>query len=194
MALILASKSAIRATLLRNAGLTFECCPAHFDENALKQQGLPPTDLAQRLAEEKALEISRLKPTFYVLGADQVLSFQGQRFDKPRSRLEAKTHLQQLSGQTHHLISGVSLALGGKILWSFTQSAALTMWHFDDAFLDHYLESVGDAVLETVGGYHLEGRGSQLFQAIEGDYFTILGLPLLPLLEKFRAQSLNFFS
>jgi septum formation protein len=190
--LILASGSAIRRSLLRNAGLDFEVEPAQIDERsvtaALEREhpdsGLP--ELASRLAEVKAMDVSRRHPDALVIGADQMLDIDGRLGTKAGSRTEARRALQQMRGRAHQLHSGVALVENGGTLWRSTCSATLTMRNFSDAWLDSYLDRAGDAVLTSVGSYQLEGLGIQLFEQIEGDYFTILGLPLLPVLAKLR--------
>lgn len=191
--LILASASAIRAQLLRNAGYDFQVYPADIDEDILKKQISDPAKLAQTLSEEKSLIISKLYPKAYVIGADQTLSFQGQLLSKASTQAEAKATLKALRGHVHHLISGVSLARGGEILWSATDQASLTMRSFDEAYVEKYITALGDDCLKTVGGYYLEGLGSHLFDHIQGDYFTILGLPLLSLQKALRAYHIEGF-
>lgn len=191
--LILASASAIRAQLLRNAGYNFQVHPADIDEDILKHQISDPVDLAHRLSEEKSLNISRLYPKAYVVGADQTLSFQGQLLSKASTQAEAKATLKALRGHVHHLISGISLARGGEILWSATDQATLTMRSFNDDYAEKYIAALGDECLKTVGGYYLEGLGSHLFDHIQGDYFTILGLPLLSLQKALRAYQIEGF-
>lgn len=190
--LILASGSAVRANLLRNAGLVFEARDSLVDEDALKKkfaesdaEGDADT-LAVRLAEEKALAVGRAEPAAVVIGADQILSCDALRFDKPRDMTEARANLTMFRGRTHTLHSGIALVKGGDIVWSHSDRAHLTMRSFSDAFLDRYLAMLGEKVRASVGCYQLEGPGIQLFDRIEGDYFTILGLPLLPLLAELR--------
>lgn len=195
-ALILASGSAVRARLLRDAGLDFEVRDSRVDEEAVKKKfaesdggsGIEDvTDtLAQALAGEKALAVSRAEPTAFVVGADQILSCDTLRFDKPRDMAEARANLARFRGRTHTLHSAAALARGGEIVWSHCDRARLTMRGFSDAFLDRYLATLGEKVRASVGCYQLEGPGIQLFERIEGDYFTILGLPLLALLAELR--------
>jgi septum formation protein len=194
--LILASASTVRQTLLRNAGLSFEAVDSRADEDAIKERfaagDLAPdaaTDaLAVKLAEEKALAVSARFPAALVIGADQILSCAGKRYDKPKSIAEARANLLEFRGRPHILHSGLVLAAEGSILWRHSARATLTMRDFSDAFLDRYLAEVGSMVMKSVGCYQLEGPGVQLFEKIEGDYFSILGLPLLPLLAELRAQ------
>ncbi|MGB3809024.1 MAG: Maf family protein [Parvibaculum sp.] len=188
--LILASGSAVRATLMRNAGLAFTVQDSRVDEDAVKQNfaGGDADALACRLAEEKALAVSRAEAGSLVVGADQILSCDGARFDKPRDMAEARANLQRFRARTHILHSGVVLALDGEIVWRHSAQAHLTMREFSDGFLDWYLDKLGEKVRTSVGCYQLEGPGIQLFDKIEGDYFTILGLPMLPLLGELRRR------
>lgn len=192
MSLILASGSRIRAELLKNAGLEFEVEPSEIDERAVEapllEAGFSPDDLASVLAEAKAQDVSSRRPEKLVIGADQILAFDGARHTKPEDMAAARRQLLKFAGKTHELWSAVVLARGGETLWRHTSVARLTMRAFSPAFVGHYLADVGEAALSSVGAYQLEGRGIQLFERIEGDYFTILGLPLLPLLEELRAQ------
>jgi septum formation protein len=190
--LILASASAVRATLLKGAGLDFSIEDSRLDEEALKQgfaggESEAGTDaLALKLAEEKARAVSQAKPEALVIGADQILSCDGRRYDKPKSMGEARANLLAFRGRPHILHSGVALVAKGSVLWSHSAQARLTMRDFSDMFLDEYLAIAGEKVMKSVGCYQLEGPGVQLFDKIEGDYFTILGLPLLPLLDELR--------
>lgn len=188
--LVLASGSAVRAMLLRNAGLEFRVQDSRVDEDVVKEKFADSdTDaLALKLAEEKALAVSRLEPGALVIGADQILSCDGDRFDKPRDMAQARANLRRFRARTHSLHSGVALAFGGEIVWRHVDQAHLAMRDFSDSFLDRYLESIGDKIRSSVGCYQLEGPGIQLFERIEGDYFTILGLPLLPLLAELRRR------
>lgn len=188
--LILASGSRVRATLLRNAGLEFGIQDSRVDEDAVKKEfaGSDTDTLALKLAEEKALAVSRAERGALVIGADQILSCDGDRFDKPRDLGEARANLQRFRGRPHILHSGLALALGGDIVWRHVDQAHLTMRDFSNAFLDGYLARLGEKILSSVGCYQLEGPGIQLFERIEGDYFTILGLPLLPLLAELRRR------
>lgn len=192
--LILASASQARASLLRAAGIGVAIQPAEVDEDAikhdLKQQSLKPTDIAMALAKAKSCAVSKIKSGALVIGADQILVYDGHLYDKPSSMDEARLHLATLRGTTHRLISAVSVSENGVELWSATSHADLTMRNFSDAFLTSYLTGFGEKALTSVGAYHLEGLGAQLFSKIEGDYFTILGLPLLELLDFLRSREI----
>ncbi|MBI1260239.1 MAG: septum formation protein Maf [Rhizobiales bacterium] len=190
--LILASGSAVRAHLLRQAGVAFEIVNSQIDEDEIKTRfaDRETSPLALKLAEEKALAVSRLHPDAIIIGADQILSCKGCRFDKPRTMAEARENLLFFRGERHTLHSGIALAKSGAIIWGLEQEAHLTMRGFTHVYLDHYLAELGEKVMTSVGCYQLEGPGIQLFQSIEGDYFTILGLPLLPLLAELRRHGL----
>ena len=191
--LVLASASKARAALLQNAGLDVEIHPAQVNEGAIKTKmladGADPADIAVALAREKSLSIPSA-PGSLVIGADQVLVHDGTLFDKPRSMDEAAVHLRKLRGSTHQLISAVAVSRNGQPIWSTTAVAGLSMRNFSDVFLNEYLDRFGDLALTSVGAYHLEGLGAQLFDRIDGDYFTILGLPLLELLAFLRSQDI----
>lgn len=189
---LLASASIARAALLKNAGLEFEILPARVDEEELKRSlkasGASAAETAIALARQKALKISRARPDILVIGADQMLDCNGVWFDKPEDLEQARAHLLSLRGKTHFLENATCVAKGGAIIWHYSNRAKMQMRVFSDAFLDQYLDQVGDAVMTSVGAYHLEGTGAQLFDGIEGDFFSILGLPLLPLLNFLRAH------
>ena len=191
--MILATQSAARRAVLSGAGVPFETMAAGVDEDAAKMlllaKGATPKAVAEALAEEKALAVSRARGGL-VIGADQTLDLDGQLFDKAESLDQARARLQLLRGQTHQLHSAVAAAEGGAVVWRETVSARLTMRNFSDAFLDRYLADEGAAALGSVGCYRLESLGAQLFSEIEGDYFTILGMPLLPLLGALRDRGL----
>ena len=178
--------------MLRQAGLDVDAEPASVDESevklALRADGAPVGDVAEALAEMKARRVSSRRPGAIVIGADQMLECNGIWFDKPPDTDHARAQLTSLRGKSHTLISSVVTVRDGGRLWHHTDRAMLTMRPFSDAFLDDYLDRLGDGVLSTVGGYRLESLGAQLFSRIEGDYFTILGMPLLPLLEHLRQQ------
>jgi septum formation protein len=190
--LILASGSAARRQMLSAAGLTFEVATPRVDEEAVKASlradGLAPRDQAGALAEIKALSVSRSGSAF-VVGADQMLALGGEVFDKPKNAEEARRQLQHLRGQTHALITAAVVACDGAVIWRHIDTPKLRMRAFSDGFLDEYLAQAGDAVLHSVGAYQLEGLGAQLFERVEGDYFSVLGLPLLPLLSFLREHS-----
>ncbi|WP_150494869.1 Maf-like protein [Roseibium aquae] len=194
MSLVLASGSRIRAELLANAGLAFETDPAQVDERAIEdpllKAGFPPEDLAAILAEAKAQDVSARRPHDLVIGADQILAFEGGRRTKPDDMPAARRQLLEFSGKSHELLSAVVLAKDGETIWRHVSVARLTMRSYSPQFVGHYLAAAGDAVLSSVGAYQLEGLGIQLFEKIDGDYFTILGLPLLPLLEELRNQGM----
>jgi septum formation protein len=184
--LTLASKSAIRAAVLTGAGLDFHIAPSGVDEDALKESHAgDPAGLAMALAEAKAKAVAA---DGLIIGADQLLQCEGKLFDKPANMDEARANLQFFRGKQHFLIGGVVLVQNGETIWQHHEQVALTMRDYSDAFLDAYLEAAGDAVLASVGCYQLEGLGSHLFSAIEGDYFATLGLPLLPLLGALRTH------
>jgi septum formation protein len=190
--LVLASASRVRAALLRQAGLTFDIVPAHADEAATKRAmaGAEPMAIARALAEIKALAVSALRPEALVIGADQVLVCAGMLFDKPADLDEARGHLRRLRGRVHHLCTATAVAQGGEVLWRYDERPELAMRDFSDAFIERYLAEVGGDALLSVGAYQLEGRGAQLFERVAGDFFSILGLPLLPLLSFLRQRNL----
>jgi septum formation protein len=187
---VLASASAIRASLLRQAGIPVEVAPARVDEAALKHsmraEGAAAADCAAALAALKAQRVSGRHPGALVIGADQMLECDGVWFDKPADRAQAAVSLRALRGKTHELVAAVTVLRDGAQLWQHVGRARLTMRTFSDGFLDAYLAALGDAALQSVGAYQLEGLGVQLFSHIDGDHFTILGLPLLPLLDFLR--------
>lgn len=189
---ILASASEARAMMLREAGVAVEIVPSRVDEEAIKQafraEGVAPRDLADALAEAKAKRVSAAHPGALVVGADQVLVTGGEVFDKPRDRAEARAQLMHLRGGSHELLSAAVVLEDGAPVWRHIGAARLTMRPFTEEFLDAYLDAEGDAVLSTVGGYRIEGRGAQLFSRVSGDYFSILGMPLLELLGFLRAR------
>ena len=190
MSLVLASASATRAALLTGAGLIFKRIPADVDERLFEAElvGLPPDAVAQALADAKALEVSMRRPGDLVIGADQTLALGAERFHKPVSRSDAQRQLTRLSGRTHDLHSALSLARNGEVLHRAVDSASLTMRPLSARFIGHYLSVVGDSVLGCVGAYQLEGFGVQLFSKVDGNHFTVLGLPLLPLLAFLREE------
>lgn len=183
--LILASGSATRASLLRNAGLDFTAVRPAVDEEAVKQslraEGFDVRAQADALAEVKALSVSRRSAGF-VIGADQMLELEGEALDKPKDRAEAKNHLERLSGKTHTLMTAAVIARESAVIWRAVDTPRLTVRPLSAGFIDGYLDAIGEAAFQSVGAYQLEGRGAQLFSRIQGDYFSILGLPLLAML------------
>ena len=191
--LILASASSARATMLRAAGVEIEIVPARVDESelklSLKSQDADAETTAIALAELKAIQVSRTRPGRLVLGADQMLDCDGTWFDKPESRDAARSQLQALRDKTHRLTSAAVLARDGQRIWHHAATARLTMRAFTDPFLEGYLDQAGETVLGSVGAYQLEGLGGQMFRKIDGDFFVILGLPLLAVLDILREQN-----
>jgi septum formation protein len=182
--LTLASKSQIRAQVLAGAGIAFDVAPSGVDEDALKAiHSGDAAGLAVGLAEAKAKAVSA---EGLIIGADQVLQCEGVLYDKPRDMAEARANLKKFRGRTHYLIGGVVLVEGGETVWAHHQKVSLAVRDFSDAFLDAYLEQAGESILASVGCYQLEGLGSHLFDSLDGDYFSTLGLPLLPLLQALR--------
>jgi septum formation protein len=190
--LILASASAIRAELLRRAGLSFDVENAAIDEAEIKASfraaGHEAAECAAALAEAKASWVARRHPGILVIGADQMLVCDNSWFDKPASLGEAALHLRALRGRRHELVTAACICRDGQRLWHIVERPALTMRAFSEAFLAAYLEHSGSDLLGSVGAYRLEEGGVQLFSRIDGDYFSILGLPLLPLLEFLRGH------
>ena len=186
--LVLASRSLVRRTLLEATGVPIEICPANIDERGV-EAGAPlqaPVAIAALLAREKAAVIAERNRGRLVLGADQTLSLDGRRFTKPADRAAARAQLRALSGRTHELYSAVAFVQDGAVLFEHVGVARLTMRTVSDRFLDDYLDAVGDAATASVGAYQLEGFGIQLFERLDGDYFTVLGLPLLTALDFLR--------
>ncbi len=191
--IILASGSAIRRKLLSAAGVAFSVIPADVDEPALRaglegRDTVEPGSVAGALALAKAQAVSRQHAQALVIGADQVLWLDPVIFEKPKDLDAARDQLRRLRGQTHELHSGVALAQNGDVVWAAVRTARLTMRAFSDAFLDDYLTQAGDDICHCVGAYEYEGLGLQLFDYVDGDYFTILGLPMMPLLAELRAR------
>lgn len=190
--IILASQSATRVGILRNAGVVFEALPSRVDERrieaSLASAGASPGEIALALAEAKAAAVAHADPAALVIGADQTLEAGTERWHKPASMMEARDQLGALSGRTHRLRSAVVGLHGNAPPWRFVDTASLTMRNLSSSEIDAYLDRVGEIALRSVGAYQLEGPGIQLFERIEGDYFTILGLPLLPLLTWLRGE------
>lgn len=188
LSLILASASAIRRSMLDSAGVAHEALPAKVDEAALKRELAGAQATALALADAKAVEVSRCRPDDWVIGSDSVLALGSRLFDKPRDRDEAARHLRAFSGQALALTSAVALARGGILDWSHAETATLKVRVLSDEFIAEYLEREWPEVSYCVGVFRLEGPGVQLFDRIEGDHFTILGMPLLPLLAALRER------
>jgi septum formation protein len=190
--LILASQSRARQMLLANAGIQFDAVPADIDERAVqKDSGLSaPGEIAALLAREKALFVSSQNPGRYVVGADQTLALGNRLFSKPAGRAQAADQLRQLAGGTHELHSAIAVARDGKIVFADVSVAKMTMRRLSETEIEAYLDQAGEAVTTSVGAYQLEGLGVHLFERIGGDHFTILGLPLIPLLAFLRGERL----
>ncbi len=186
--LVLASRSAVRRALLQAAGIPVEVRPADIDERSL-ETGAPsqaPAAIAALLARQKALAVAGLHPARLVLGADQVLALDAKLFSKPADRAAARAQLRALSGRTHELHAAIAFVRDATVVFEHVGTARLTMRSFSDRFFDAYLEAVGSAATASVGAYQIEGLGIQLFERVEGDYFTVLGLPLLIALDFLR--------
>ena len=189
MLLVLASSSPFRRMLLENAGLTFEARAASIDERGIEaaQDDATPDAVALVLAKAKALDVAQHFEDALVIGSDQTMSLGTRVYHKPKTRNEAKETLLSLSGQTHRLNSAIAIAQDRTMIWEHVSHAELTVRPLTEAFVDRYLDRVGDKVFSSVGAYQLEGEGIHLFEDIKGDYFTILGLPMLPLLHQLRS-------
>jgi len=191
---VLASASASRQRMLKGAGVDFSVSAADLDENGLtadlRAKGLDAAGIATALAEQKAITVSRRMPGATVLGADSVLALGTELISKCGDLPALRVLLRRMSGKTHQLISAAALARDGAVFWRHAEVARLTMRLFTEAFLNAYLSAEGEALLSSVGGYHYEGRGVQLFEQVTGDSFTVQGLPLLPLLSELRAQGI----
>jgi septum formation protein len=189
---VLASLSAARSAILRGAGVPFETVGSGVDETQAKAEllaeGSGPRAIAEALATRKALAVSRLRPEALVIGADQTLDLDGELVDKAATMAECRARLKALRGTTHRLHAASAIADGDRVVWRQVESPRLTMRRFSDAFLDGYLDRNGEALLGSVGCYFLEDEGAQLFERVEGDYFAVLGLPLLPVLDLLRRE------
>ncbi len=194
MTLVLASGSASRKRLLTAAGVEFVADPADLDEDTLmarlKADGADAVAVAGALAQAKALHVARRHPGRVVLGGDSVIEWGGAHVSKCASLAQARALLARLSGQAHLLVSAAALARDGELLWTHASPCRMAMRDLSPQFLDDYLAAEGPAILASVGCYHFEGRGAQLFDKVEGDYFSVLGLPLLPVLAALRQQGL----
>ncbi len=188
--LVLASASPFRRMLLENAGIAFQAKAADIDERAIEgqveRQGSSPEEVALILAEAKARNVGQAFPDDIIIGSDQTMSLGARVYHKPRDMNEARDHLLSLSGQVHQLNSAIVLTRGNDVLWKHVSSARMSVRVLTPAFIEAHLGRVGNKALASVGAYQLEGEGIQLFDKIDGDYFTILGLPMLPLLAKLR--------
>lgn len=189
--IILASNSRFRAELLKNAGVDFTTASASIDERAIEhpllESNLEPADIAQVLAEAKATDVSVLNPNALIIGCDQTLSMNDNMFHKPVDMKQARQHILKFSGKTHQLNSAVAIVYNQQTIWRHVSIANMTMRKMSPEYIGRYLAQAGHSVLNSVGAYQLEGVGVQLFKQIEGDYFTIIGLPLLPLLSELRS-------
>lgn len=192
ISLILASKSASRQQLLTNAGLVFKVQPAQIDERALETalKGSDPATIARNLAQKKAIDVSRKNGDALVIGADQMLDFDGKTLHKPKDRQEAKRQLLDFRRKTHTLHAAFALARDGEILSQGVEQAHMTMRNFSEQECDHILDLMNQSYLYCVGAYSLEGAAVKLFERIDGDYFTVLGLPMLPLLAALRKNGI----
>jgi septum formation protein len=190
--LILASASPYRRRMFENAGVAFSVVPADVDEASLKRRlagkAQPAAAVADALARAKAQDVSARYPDAMIIGADQILAVDNELLDNPGDLAAARAQLERLRGRTHRLLSAVALAQGGDILWTHVGEAVLTMREFSPGFLDRYLAHAGASLCQIVGAYEIEGLGIQLFERVEGDHFTIIGLPLVPLLTELRSR------
>jgi len=193
-AVVLASGSMTRRRMLQAAGIAVTVDPAAIDEDEIKRSlragGGNAAECATALAETKALRVSTRHKNLLVLGTDQILECDGAFFDKPKDRASAAAQLAALAGRRHHLVSAAAVARNGAVIWRHVDRAELSMRPLSERFISRYIEAGGEDLLQTVGAYRLEGLGAQLFERTEGDFFTILGLPLLPLLAFLRDQGL----
>ena len=196
--IILASGSRARREILRSAGVSFTVETADVDEDAIRAAldnkdgtaALDPADVSEILAVAKAEAVSKLQPDAFVIGGDQVLAFDDRILTKPKNEAAARAQIASFRGKVHVLHSAVALAHNGETLWSTVDTAEMHVRDFTDVFLDDYMRRAGRTVLDSVGAYLMEGLGIQLFERIDGDYFTVLGMPLMPLLRELRARKL----
>ncbi|MGB7335819.1 MAG: Maf-like protein [Salaquimonas sp.] len=190
MNLILASKSPYRAKIMRDAGLKFDVATSDIDERAIEaplhESDMPPADIAEVLAIAKAEDVSGRNLGALVIGSDQVLAFEDEMLHKPENMEEARRRLLMLSGKTHQLHSAVVLYLESKLVWSHVETTSIKFRKLSPEFIGHHLAGVGEKALSSVGAYQIEGEGIQLIEKITGDFFSIIGLPLLPLLAELR--------
>jgi septum formation protein len=189
--IILASASKVRRQMLLDAGVVFKAETSNIDEAIIKSTAKKKlcAEIAQELAIEKAQAVSKRHPTAFVIGADQILECDGILFDKPIDLADAACHLKKMRGKTHCLITSACVVCNGQLVWRFTDEVFLSMRNLTDNFIEKYLNLVGEEALLSVGGYQLEKQGAQLFTNIKGDFFTVLGLPLLPLLNFLRTEN-----
>jgi len=187
---VIASGSPVRRAMLFNAGLSVECLTSDVDETRLKSEARAANrsveDVVTDLARAKACSVSQMRPDCIVIGADQILNIDGAWFDKPRTRDDIRSHIRALRGRTHHLVTAVVCVCDGEVLWQHHETASVIMRNVSNEFIDDYIDAEGESLLSTVRAYRLESRGVQLFEQIDGNYFTTLGLPLLPLLAFLR--------
>lgn len=188
--IILASKSTFRASLLKNAGIKFGQVAAEIDERSIEQPlidaGNAPTDIAEMLAVAKASHVSESHIDHYIIGSDQILELEGEMLHKPKDMEAARRRLLELSGKTHSLHSAVAIVRNEEILWSTVETADIAFRDLSPEFVGRHLADAGDTILQSVGAYQIEGVGVQLFKELEGDFFTIMGLPLITLLDQLR--------
>ncbi len=188
--IILASKSKSRKKVLENAGLKFETISSGVDEDEIKTRmsgtGATFEQIAEALACEKALSVSKSHLESLIIGGDQILVCDGKHYDKAKNIEEARNHLKFFRGRTHELVTSIAVVLNGRVIWKNTSRPLLSMWNFSDEFLEEYIGKAGDALLQSVGGYYIEGLGIHLFSNIEGEYHAIQGMPMLALLNKLR--------
>ena len=192
--IILASKSVSRQAVLKNAGIDADIIPSNFDEDIVKQKHTDNPNagniIALDLAKKKALSVSKDNPDCYIIGADQTLSLDGKLYSKPKSVDGVKNHLQEFSGKTHTLHGGLAIAFNNEVIFSKSVECHMTVKKLSEEYIEWYGQTCGEAVQNSVGGYHFEGLGIQLFEKVDGDYFSILGLPIIPLVEFLQGQGI----